>query len=77
MRQLRAFAHRLGNLVRRNRGEADFGAELESHIALDTDAGIRTGLDPTEARRQALIRLGGAEQAQQAHRDRRDRLFRR
>ena len=71
MRQLRAFAHRLGNLVRRNRGEADFGAELESHIALDTDAGIRTGLDPAEARRQALIRLGGAEQAKQAHRDRR------
>ncbi len=71
MRQLRAFANRLGNLVRGNRAESDFGAELESHIALDTDAGIRAGLDLAEARRQALIRLGGAEQARQAHRERR------
>ena len=71
MRQLRAFANRLGNLLRGSRRESDFSAELESHIAMHTDAGIRAGLDPAEARRQALIRLGGAEQARQAHRERR------
>jgi hypothetical protein len=32
--------------------EADFDAELESHIALDTEDRIRTGLTPAEARRQ-------------------------
>jgi predicted permease len=53
------------------RHDADFAAELETHIGLHTDDGIRTGLTPSEARRQALIRLGGAEQTLQAHRERR------
>ena len=38
---------------------------------LHTDAGIRSGLTAEEARRQALIHLGGVEQTQQAHRERR------
>jgi predicted permease len=50
--------------------EADFDAELESNIAMDTAEGVRAGLSEEEARRQALIRLGGAEQARQAYRDR-------
>src|SRR5271165_3558542 len=71
MRQLRAFALRLRGLFRSRRSEDDFAAELESHVALHTDDGIRSGLTPMEARRQALIRLGGAEQTRQAHRERR------
>jgi putative ABC transport system permease protein len=71
MRQLRAFLHRLRGLFRSRRADADFSAELEAHLALHTDEGIRSGLDPREARRQALIRLGGAEQTRQAHRERR------
>jgi hypothetical protein len=49
----------------------DFATELAAHIALDTEAGKRAGLSEAEARRQALIRLGGAEQTLQACRDRR------
>jgi predicted permease len=45
--------------------------ELESHVAMDIDDGVRAGLSPEEARRQALIRLGGAEQTHQAYRERR------
>ena len=71
MRQLRALALRVRGLFRSRRVEEDFVAELESHIELHTEAGIRNGLDPVEARRQALIRLGGAEQTRQAHRERR------
>ena len=71
MRQLRALALRLRSLFGSARADADFCAELETHIALHTDAGIRAGLSPQEARRQALIRLRGAEQTRQAHRDRR------
>jgi MacB-like periplasmic core domain len=70
MQKLRAFLLRLFGLVRRQGGHDEFTAELESHISLDTDQGIRAGLDPAEARRQALIRLGGAEQTRQAHRER-------
>ena len=71
MRRLRAFGVRLLGLVRRRRADDDFAAELESHITLHTDAGIQAGLTAEEARRQALIHLGGVEQTQQAYRERR------
>ena len=48
----------------------EFDAELESHIAMDADDAIRAGLSNEEARRQAMLRLGGAEQTRQAYRDR-------
>src|ERR1700735_3709626 len=71
MHTLRAFGLRLLGIFRTRRPEDDFTAELESHVALHTDDGIRAGLSPQEARRQALIRLGGVEQTRQAHRERR------
>ncbi|HEX3893825.1 MAG TPA: ABC transporter permease [Terracidiphilus sp.] len=66
--KVRAFSLRL---FHRGRAQNDFEAELESHIALHTDHGVRAGLTPEDARRQALIRLGGAEQTSQSIRDRR------
>jgi hypothetical protein len=61
---------RFAGVVRRRSCE-DFSAELESHIAMATDDGIRAGLCPEEARRQALVKLGGMEQTRQAYRERR------
>lgn len=69
MRNLRAMMMRLRGLFHARLVDRDFEAELESHIALHTEEGIRAGLTPREARRQALIRLGGVEQARQAHRE--------
>ena len=71
MRNLRALWMRLCGLLRKPRGDADFEAELTSHLAMHIEDGIRAGLTPGEARRQALIRLGGAEQTRQAYRERR------
>lgn len=71
MRNIRSFVLRVLGLIRFRETDADFVAELESHIALHTDEGVRAGLTHAEARRQALIRLGGAEQTRQAHRERR------
>jgi predicted permease len=71
MRKLRAFAVRLSSLFRVRRRDADFAAELQSHVAMHVDDGLRAGLTAGEARRQALIRLGGAEQTRQAWRERR------
>ncbi len=71
MHKLRAFALRLRGLFRSRPSDAEFAIELESHVALHTDEYIRNGLTPAEARRQALIRLGGVEQTRQAHRERR------
>jgi predicted permease len=71
MRKLRALWIRLHGMIGARRHDADFAAELETHVALHTDAGIRAGLTPQEARRQALISLGGAEQTRQAYREQR------
>jgi predicted permease len=70
MRKLRALWRRLRGMLG-SRADGDIDAEIESHIALHTEDGIRAGMSREEARRQALIRLGGAEQARQAYRERR------
>jgi predicted permease len=69
MRKLRALWMRLRGLVNAQQAN-EFDAELESHLAMDAEMAERSGLSPDQARRQALIRLGGAEQARQAYRDR-------
>src|ERR1700683_5513340 len=71
MRKVRALWMRLCGLLRKPQGDSDFEAELASHLAMHTEDGIRAGLSSEEARRQALIRLGGAEQTRQAYRERR------
>lgn len=70
MSTLRAFLYRTFGLFRPSPADADFAAELESHIAMHTADNVRLGLTPEEARRTALIRLGGAEQARQVYRER-------
>jgi predicted permease len=71
MPKVRAFWIRLCGFFSIRRNDADFEAELEAHVAMHTEDGIRAGLTPGEARRQALIRLGGVEQTRQAVRERR------
>ena len=71
MRKLRALWMRFCGLLHKPHGDSDFEAELASHLAMHIDDGIRSGLTPEEAHRQALIRLGGAEQTRQAYRERR------
>jgi predicted permease len=67
VRNIRALILRL---LRARQTRDDFEEELESHIGHDTDAGVRAGMSQEQARRQALVRLGGAEQVRQAYRDR-------
>ena len=70
MRKLRALTMRLFGLFHPGQHDADFAAELESHLAFHVEDGIHAGLTPEEARRQALIRLGGVEQTRQTYRER-------
>lgn len=69
MNKVRAFWLRLRGVFIRSKA-IEFEDELESHIAMDVDAGTREGMSRDEARRQAMLRLGGAEQTRQAYRDR-------
>ena len=66
MRTLRALMIRLANVMRRQPADAGIQEEIEAHIAMDTERGLRSGLSEAEARRQALIRLGGAQQVREA-----------
>jgi predicted permease len=69
MRSLRAFWKRVTGIFRGR--DSEFSAELEGHVAMHVEDGMRAGLSAEEARRQALIRLGGVEQARQAYREQR------
>ncbi len=71
MRQLRAWLLRLGGLFTGRGRERDLAAEMESHLALHIEDNMRRGMLPDEARRQALISLGGVEQTKERYRDRR------
>ena len=70
MRRLIAWLIRFVSLVRSN-DDAEFVSELATHVEMHIDDGVRAGMSPEEARRQALIRLGGAEQTRQACREQR------
>ena len=69
--KISAFWRRFYGTFLRGDAAQQFDAELEAHVAMDTEAGIKAGLDAAEARRQALLHLGGAEQVRQAYRERR------
>jgi predicted permease len=70
MRKLRAIWIRLTGIFFPRRGSEEFAAELESHLELHVADGIRSGLSPAEARRRALIHLGGAARTREAVRER-------
>ncbi|MDE3137389.1 MAG: ABC transporter permease [Acidobacteriota bacterium] len=71
MRKARAMLARVAGLFRRQRGECELEAELESHLVLHIEENLRAGMTAAEARRQALIKLGGLEQAKELYRERR------
>jgi hypothetical protein len=47
----------------------EFDQEFESHLTMLVEDNIRRGMNPEEARRQALLRLGGKESNQELHRE--------
>jgi putative ABC transport system permease protein len=70
MRNLRAWLLRFAALMGAGRRDAELTDELETHLALQVEDNIRSGMSAEEARRQAMIRLGGATQARELCRER-------
>ena len=70
IRTLRAAIIRLAGTFWSGRRERELAQELESHLQMHIDDNIRAGMTPDEARRIALIRLGGVEQTKERYRDR-------
>ena len=52
-------------------GREDFTAELETHLELMTEDNVRRGLSPAEARREAILRLGGTQSIAESWHDQR------
>ena len=71
MPALRSFFARLAALFTRQRRDRELADELESHLRMHTEENLRRGLPPEEARRQAIIFLGGVEQTKEIYRERR------
>lgn len=70
MRKLRALLLRLRGLAPTAQAEHDLQDEIGLHIDLETEANEHAGIPHKEARRQAMLKVGG-EQVMQAVRDRR------
>src|SRR5580658_673262 len=71
MRRLRAWFSRLGELVGKRRREEELSAEMESHLQLHIEDNVRAGMSPAQARREAIMKLGGIEQTKENYRERR------
>ena len=65
MRQIRAWIRRIAGTFG-GRRDGDAAAELEAHLQLHIEDNLRAGMTAEEARRQALIKLGGIEQTKEA-----------
>jgi putative ABC transport system permease protein len=71
MRQLRGWCLRFAGLFHKEQQDLELAEELESHLQMLIEDNLRAGMKPAEARRQALIQLGGVEQAKEKYRERR------
>ena len=68
-RWLCAWRVRLRMLFDRRRADRELEEELRHHVALETEARRAQGVPPAEARRQALVSLGGLESTRNHVRD--------
>ncbi len=75
MRAVLVLFRRITGLLGRSRRDRDLEAELEAHLAMHVEDHIRSGMTPEEARRSALIKLGGLAQTRERVRDRRSLPF--
>ena len=57
------------NLFHKDRVDQEFSEEIQSYLDLLTEAKLRQGLSPREARRNALLELGGVEQVEERVRE--------
>src|ERR1035438_6801326 len=69
MKSVRAMYLRLRNLFRKEALEREMDAELASHLEMHVADNLRAGMTTGEARRDALIKLGGLEQTKEGVRD--------
>lgn len=70
MKTLRGWMMRLGGLFGKDRRERELAEEIESHLEMHIADNMRAGMTAEEARREALLKLGGVESVKEAYRER-------
>ena len=71
MKELRKWILRFGGLFNKQRKDRQLDEEIESHLQMHIEDNMQLGMARDEARRQALIKLGGVESTKEAYRDQR------
>lgn len=69
MNSPRQLFQRLLSFFQRSRMDHDLDAELTHHLDLAIEENLQRGMTAEEARREALVRLGGMQQAREQHRE--------
>lgn len=69
MDTVRELLARLRSFLRKQARDEDLDQELSAHLVFAIEENIARGMSPDEARRRALISIGGIEQAKEEHRD--------
>jgi putative ABC transport system permease protein len=60
---------KLSSLFRRERLDSEFDDELQAHVHLLVEDNLKRGMTPDEARRQALLKLGGVTATRELQRE--------
>src|SRR5260370_31647417 len=68
---LRRAVQRLGSSFRKQPLDRELDAELKTHLELAVEENMSQGMPWQEARRKALIRFGGVQQAKERQREER------
>ena len=71
MRSVRAWVVRLAGMFGKEHREQELAQEMHSHLEMHIDDNVRAGMSAQEARRQALLKLGGVEATKEMYRERR------
>jgi len=66
-----SLVRRVGGMFQKDRRDRDLAEEIESNLQMHIADNLRVGMSAGEARRQALIKLGGLEATKEAYRDQR------
>lgn len=69
MSAVREAWNRLLAFFNRSQLDSELDAEIATHVELAVEENMRQGMPETEARRQALVRFGGVQQARERQRD--------
>ncbi len=69
MAAFRRVSGRIGAFFSKKAHDSELETELNSHLEFAIEENLRRGMPPGEARRQALLRFGGVQQATENHRE--------